>query len=346
METNDPKLTVLVLIQAIDETDPLMGFFVGWLKRFASHAHHVIACGLRVSTPVPQIASNIEICALRNSGSRSRFDVIKNLLLITWRRRNDYDVVFVRGDTIYVFLMGWLWKMLGKKVVLWYAHHVHNFYLKASSFFIDEAITSVPEGYPHHRPKPHIVGQSIDEEKFVYSANHEGCRIVVFGRVMPSKYILEIIQEFSQIHYTEKQLDIIGPPSHQSYSEQVKHQISLVPGVSWDIKGVAYNDVPKVLARYNILVNANVGSLDKCIVESMMLGVIPVAASGGYARCLPADLRWLHARNQEERIIAIEKLLGMSTEARDQIAQQLRKIAIQEHSLNHQVQKIAHILNI
>lgn len=335
-----------MLIQALDEADPLMGFFVAWLKRFALHSTFVLACGLRVSSPAPSIAPNVEVVALRKTGSVSKIEVIRNLFFIAWNRRRDYDVVYIRGDAQYAAIAGWLWKLMGKKVVLWYAHHVSNYYLSFASFFLDAAITSVPEGYPYFRPKPMIVGQSIDESVFPFSAHQDGCRIVVFGRVMPSKYIHEIINDFKSIDYQDKSLEIVGPPSHEEYSKQIQKQIALTPGTHWSMKGVAYRDVPSILSQYNILMNANVGSLDKCIVESMMVGVIPIAASGGYARCLPEHLLWLHAATNKERQAALIKILSLSSDERRVLALQLRDFAIREHSLNQQINKIAKILTI
>jgi glycosyltransferase involved in cell wall biosynthesis len=107
---------LLVVAQAVDGDDALFGFFVTWLREAAATFSSVTVLALRVGRF--DLPANVSVIPLRSSGSRSKFAVIRTLWSVSWRMRHTYDAVFIRGDAIYVVLGAWLWRMLGKSVML------------------------------------------------------------------------------------------------------------------------------------------------------------------------------------------------------------------------------------
>ena len=115
------------------------------------------------------------------------------------------------------------------------------------------------------------------------------------------------------------------------------------PLIKWQ-DGVSYDQVPTVMASFDVMINACVGSLDKVILEAMMSGLVVIASTPGMIEWLPNELHWLYAATLDEITLAVKRVLAMSAQDRWALGQELRCLAIEHHSLRNQVAKIVSLL--
>jgi len=342
-----PSSSLLVVIQAVDLDDPLMGFFHGWLEVASTQFSHLTVLALRVGRHA--LPSNVHIIALRPAGSRSRFQVIRTLLLESWRKRDQYQAVFVRGDAYYVILASWLWRLLSKRIVFWYAHYTVSVWALIASAFAHVTTASVKASYNHPWVHPVFIGQNIDHHRFVLRercrSSQDPWRCLVFGRVMPSKRIEEVIETFVETEALHGALlTIVGPQPDPIYKAALMKLTQDHPSIQWGSESVSYDHVPELLSQYDILLNAYQGSLDKAIVESTMSGMIPIAATDGMQEWLPQTYRWLMAKTIVERRMALERVMHLSEEEYVDLQKSLREAAVNAHSMEQQIERLKHLL--
>jgi len=69
----------------------------------------------------------------KESGARGRLSYLMRFWGILWSERHDYDAVFVYLTPLYALAGSVIWKITGKKVVLWYNHTHNDWVLRAAS---------------------------------------------------------------------------------------------------------------------------------------------------------------------------------------------------------------------
>lgn len=336
-------MRLLICVQAVDIDDRLMGFFVEWLESAARVFTQIDVLALRVGRHA--LPANVRVHALRaDQTKKTKFEVLKNLFSISWQLRGEYDAVYVRGDAIYAILLAWFWRLLKKPVVLWYAHYKANRLIPWANRFANRIVTSVPEAcaYPGVTPLP--IGQAIDETRFSAEVRtvQEPARLLVFGRVQRIKGVKDIVQEFIRegAYGGKASLHIVGPILEQDYADEILALMEGRSDITWNTKGIPYDEIPQMLAGQDILVNAYPGSLDKAIIEAMMSGIIPVVATKGLCHSLPAEWRWMVAETSEERVRAVRKILSLAPEERARYAVRVREIAVRDHSMSKQIERL------
>lgn len=329
---------MLVVAQAVDADDALFGFFVSWLAEAAKKFGGITVLALRVGRH--DLPSNVKVIPLRPRGSRSRFAVVWNLLASSWRLRDRYTGVYVRGDVQYVVLAGWLWRLLGKRVILFYAHYTSRTpWLRPATWFCNEVVTSVRSANALASALP--IGQAVDAERFGKMRGHASVQGsgLIFGRVSPVKrvpWILEGIEKVSP--ETAKRISVVGRTTDADEAARLSTVIERL-GATWEDRDVRNEDAPALYHTYDVYLNATPGSLDKTIVEAMMSGLVVVASTDGYGEMLPPDLAWLNPSDAEFGESAV-RAMGLSVAERHSISHTLREIAMDRHSQYGQIAKL------
>lgn len=334
---------ILVCVEAVDAADPLMGYFTPWLRALAQQAR-VTAFALRVSDPPPALAPDAVVVPLRPRASGSRAAVVRTLLVESWKRRNTYDAVFVRGYPEYVVLAGWLWRLLGKRVVLFYAHYRSDLrWLRPASWFADAVLTSVPGACALPQAVP--IGQGVDASRFPAPHVHVAgeTRLLMLGRVSPVKRVDWAVAQLAAADPgAAHRLTVFGKETDAGAAAALGAACT-ASGAAWERRDVSPADVPGILARHDVFLNATPGSLDKTIVEAMLAGLVVVASSPGYGACLPDELAWLHPADAGFGAAAA-RAAGLAPEARAAIGMRLRAIARERHSQEHQMRTVLRLL--
>lgn len=338
-------MRLLICIQAVDLDDPLMGFFHRWLEEAAKQFSLITVLALRVGRY--DLPANVRIIPLRPAGSHSRFAVIQTLIKQAWIRRHDYDAVFVRGDPQYIILATWLWRLLGKRIVFWYAHWKVRASAVWASRLANITVTSVKTAFDHPSVKAIPIGQNVDHRRFVArtAPTASPVRCLAFGSVRPIKRIDLAIKAFLEADGENlgSTLAIVGPRTDKTYEETLKALAQGHPSIQWG-EAVAYDQVPALLADYDLTINACPGSLDKVIIEAMMSGQIVIASTDGILGWLPERLHWLYAPELDDLIKAVRRALALTPQERFVLGNELRALAIEQHSLEGQVRKLVILL--
>ncbi|MFZ2803653.1 MAG: glycosyltransferase [Patescibacteria group bacterium] len=335
------RRAIMVCVQAVDQTDPYMGYFVSWLEKAAESFSKIDVLALRVGTY--SLPPNVQVFPLRRTGSRSRLAVVWNLWRLSWNRRRNYSGVFVRGDAQYVVLAGWLWRALGKRVVLWYAHFQPNRYLDTACRIAQTTVTSVPEAFGSRACEAIPIGQGIDGQRFPANTGLRSLpyRVLVFGRVSEAKKIVELVRDFRTSATAEAlHLFIVGRPLKEDYGAAVRSEVVQTEGCTWIEEDVPFEHVPSLMASYDILCSSTSASLDKVILEGIFSGLLPIAATGAAVGLLPADLGWLHAPDSVSRIAAFQRVAQLSPPDLADCARRIRELVLEKHSIDSQLGRL------
>lgn len=291
-------MNFLILTQKVDRNDPILGFFHRWIEEFAKHCTTVvIVCLEEGEYNLPQ---NVRVLSLGKEkdadvrGLRRGYTQIKYLFLFykyIWREHKGYDAVFIHMNPIYVVLGGILWRVLGKKIGLWYAHRSVDLKLRIAEKLTHIIFTTAPESFCLKSKKTKMVGHGIDVDRFVCEKRKEvgvePITILHVGRITPIKNLDTLIEAAGMLRKEWQRrfrIILVGEPVVEGDMQYKKNLLSLAKerGVSDSIEwegGVPNTRIPAYYCRSDISVNlAPTGGVDKAVLESMAAG-IPVFVS-------------------------------------------------------------------
>lgn len=288
-------MNLLICTQKADKDDPVLGFFHKWIEEFAKNCEKVSVICLEEG--IHSFPSNVNVFSLgKIKGSQSNFSsrlkYTLNLFTYAWNLRKDYDAVFVHMNPVYVVEAGWLWKLLSKKIGLWYTHKQSDLKLRIAERFANVIFTAAKESFTLKSNKVRVVGHGIDVTAYSNAQRTkplgvEPISIATISRITPIKdpvTLIEaarILKEKWQKKFT---LTFIGSPVTKDdggYSERVHKLVNEygLNGVATFAGDVNTADIPKRIALMDVSVNLTpTGGLDKVVLESMAAGV-PVITS-------------------------------------------------------------------
>lgn len=333
-------MKLLLVTQTVDADDPVLGFFIGWIEEFAKHAERIEVICLKEGKH--ELPANVRVHSL---GKEHPPRFARRLLYalrfkrLAWRLRHDYDAVFVHMNPEYIVLAGPLWRLLGKRVGLWYVHRSVNLKLRIASLFAQDIFTASPEGFGLKTSKLHVVGHGINTAAFATPVRpfHEPLRIVSVGRITPIKNLDTLIKAVALLRDKgiNATVTLIGAPVYPSdtvYLESLK-QLAEEQGVSGQITftgSVPYAQMPRVYSEQDIAVNAApTGGMDKAVLEAMACGMPTLVSNEAFAALFgPERSRLLFKQNDPQDLAAkIEALCrrddipALQQWARNQIVQ-------------------------
>ncbi|HLD63513.1 MAG TPA: hypothetical protein VI913_01320, partial [Candidatus Peribacteraceae bacterium] len=113
-------MRLLIVTQAIDLNDPVLGFFHRWVEEFAKHCDHVHVIAQREG--VHLLAGKVTVHSLGKEKRVSKLGQIFRFWKLIWTLRDKYDVVFVHMIPWWMVLGAPMWMFLRKRRYLWYEH--------------------------------------------------------------------------------------------------------------------------------------------------------------------------------------------------------------------------------
>ncbi len=156
-------MRLLILTQIVDLNDDVLGFMHDWIAGFAKNCQQVtVICLKRGEYKLP---ANVKVLSLGKETGKSRIKYFFNFYKYIWCERKNYDTVFVHMNYEYVNLGGFFWRLLGKKIGLWYAHGYAPLGLKTAAKLVDIIFTSTKSGCRIDSNKINVIGQGIDTDK-------------------------------------------------------------------------------------------------------------------------------------------------------------------------------------
>jgi glycosyltransferase involved in cell wall biosynthesis len=203
-------------------------------------------------------------------------------------------VVFSHMTEVQTFLTVIICKVLRIKHLLWYAHKSASPYLAFSYPFLDAVITSTSGSCPIRGKKVIPIGQAVDTEMF-QSSNREPDfppkSWYHVGRIDPSKNIEAIIEALKSFRKENPtiSLNFYGTASSEAtsqYMESIRTRFGSTDYVEWvHFHGpIKHSQLVDISMRHDGFIHAFWGSLDKALVEAIMLKRIVVSSNPEYLR--------------------------------------------------------------
>ena len=274
----------------MDTEHPILGFFHAWVLELSKQCESVhVICLQEGKHSLPP---HVTVHSLGKESGKGRYTYLARFFYLIWSLRHQYDNVFVHMNQIYVILGAPVWRVLGKKIGLWYAHGTVSPSLKLATHLTNYIFTSTPEGFRINTPKRIIVGQGIDTSLFTpaQKLTTDIKRLVTVGRISPSKNIDTLLRACAILRDagTRFHLRIVGvatTPAEKQYETEVRQlasQLKLEDSIEWT-GAVSNRALPPVLQQSDIFIHDGAtNSLDKTLLEAALCGCIVVSSNPAY----------------------------------------------------------------
>lgn len=320
-------MKLLIITQVVDKNHAILGFFHRWIEEFSDHYEKVSVICLEEG--VHDLPDNVEVYSLGKDARKSKIGYLLNFYKYIWSLRKGYDDVFVHMNQIYVLLGSFLWRLLGKRVGLWYAHGAVSMSLKVAVHFVDKVFTSTDQGLTVVTNKKTIVGQGIDLEVFYPregSENHV-LNLVTVGRVSESKNIDTLLRSCEillnqGVNFTFK---VVGPEDAR-YLEKMKelvNELNINNHVEW-VGSVSQENLPDILNTADVFIHdGSTNSLDKALLEAVLCNCVVISSNPAYKALYPNRESKLLFEPKDYQALS-ELIIGVGT-----LSQSKRKIIMQ-----------------
>lgn len=287
-------MKLLICTQTVDDGDSDLGFFVRWIEEFAKHCGKVTVICLREGKH--ELQNKVRIIKL---GKTSRIVQTWRLWRASVSYRSEYDAVFVHMNPEYIVAAGLLWRLMNKRIALWYTHKSVNLKLRIAVFLADIVFTASKESFRLNMKKLRVMGHGIDTGFFTPNASIvRGDWALSVGRLMRSKRHDLAIRIASQ---EEKELRIAGEgPELQSLK-------SLASELGARVRFLGALTKSQLREEYrragSLLHTSETGSLDKVVLEAIACG-LPIRTNDLALKYLEnADSAYVREHHSLERLI-------------------------------------------
>ena len=270
-------MKLLIITQAVDKNNPVLGFFHRWIEEFSKNFESIVVICLEKGEY--DLPSNVKVFSLGKEKGASKIKYLFNFYKHIWQEHKNYDAVFVHMNQEYV-LLGWkTWWLLGKKIYMWRNHGIGNWLTDLSALFCKKVFCTSGFSYTAKYKKTVIVPVGIDTDFFkpVEGILRKPHSILFLSRMAPVKkpdVLLEVLKILKEngVDFTAS---FYGDPSskdleyYQSLKDKTK-SYGLSSCVSFYF-GVSNDKTPAIYSAHDIFVNlSSSGMYDKTIFEAMM----------------------------------------------------------------------------
>jgi glycosyltransferase involved in cell wall biosynthesis len=283
-------MKLLIITQKVDINDDVLGFFHRWIEEFAKHCEKVtVICLQKGEYNLP---GNAEVFSLGKEDKRSRAAYLFNFYSLIWKKRKEYDVVFVHMNPEYVVLGGLVWKLLKKKIALWYTHKSVTLRLRIAEKFADKIFTASKESFRLPSDKVEIVGHGIDIDFFMPDQNTpRGNHWLSVGRLTASKrHDLAIRAAYE----AGVPLRIAGEGPERENLKKLADELGADVALLGPLTQVRLRDEYRRAAK--LVHRSETGSLDKVVLEAAACGC-PVDTTDPALAQLPFSPEYVRDRH-------------------------------------------------
>ncbi len=351
---------LLIVTQAVDVHDPILGFFHTWIVEFSKNTDALTVLCLREGDH--SLPRNVKVFSLGKKHTheasileRLRYAARFFRYIIAFR--NEYDSVLVHMNPEYIVLGGLLWRSMGKNIVLWYTHRQVNFKLRVATLFAHSILTAAKESFRLNTNKVHPIGHGIDVATFkeVFDANKvikEPVNIISVGRISPIKNLdtlIEAVQEIVTSGISVK-LYLIGAPAVSSdtkYLDMLQKMANIpeLKNVVHFVGAVQPGEMSSWYGNGDILVNLTpTGGIDKAVLEAMASGVVPLTSNQAFALFFGKykDALLFRERDVKSLVVAIRNII--TSQHVSDIRTYLQTVVVKNGSVEGVVRKIGEYL--
>jgi len=341
------SMKLLFITQKVDINDDLLGVYHDWIAKLAEKVEKInVICLFKGEYHLP---SNVAVYSLGKEEGGSRPKYLKNFFRHIWELRRDYDSVFVHMNKEYILLGGLFWRLLGKKIVFWYAHYLINWQLRLAVLLSQKVVTSTKLACAIRSKKLEVIGQGVDTDYFRnlnYEKDHDKINLLFLGRISPVKNLETLIEALALFKQKRDDifLNIVGAPTEKDgkYYEEMKNLISRL-NLEGSIKfwgKVGHRETFKFYNQNDIYINLTpTGSFDKTILEAMACECLAVVCNKAFQNEIPPD--FIFGENRANDLARkLEKIVKLPLAERSQIAKRMRQFIVEKHSIMNLVSNL------
>ncbi len=332
-------MRLLVVTQAVDRHDPVLGFFHDWLAAFGRKTSGVEAIAQRVGAHLLP-ADSVRVHSLHKEHGRTRAFQVVRFWILAWRLRARYDAVFVHMTPVWAVLGGPLWMLLGKPVYLWYEARGGGWALRVGMWFARKVFSASARGMPMKTGKSVIVGHGIDTQLFAPDGRVRDPEVVLtVGRVTRSKRLPLIISCFAALP-PRTLLRVVGGPITED-DHRLLDELKADLEKRNLLARVEFGPLPQtglvpLLRGAGLFLHASETALDKALLEAMACGC-PVLSCAAVAQgFLPEAC----VATPETFTARAQALLVLSAPEREALGEQLHVVVARDHGLPRLVDRL------
>ncbi len=343
-------MKVLIITQIVDTEDTFLSFFHSWIKEFSKNfSKTTVICLKKGKYDLP----NIDVLSLGKEEAPSRYLYLIKLIKYAWNRRDDYDAVFVHMNQEYVLVLGWIWKILGKRIYMWRNHHIGNGLTDLAAAFCNKVFCTSKYSYTAKYKKTVFMPVGIDTD--VFKRNPDIIRkensILYIGRISPVKKVMELVKIFRNIrdkgfNFTATICGDSIPADHEYLKDLKKYVIenNLSDRVNF-VRGIPHSETVKMFNEHEICVNlSHSGMFDKTIFESMACEGIAISCNLN----LKGEISDNYIYQYDNYMDLDSKIIGVLESIDSEkvnAGKKLREYAVEKHSLSYLGKKLAEEMN-
>ena len=329
-------MKLLVITQAVDYDDPYVGFFHGWLVALSQKFESLEVICLKEGKHT--LPSTVHVHSLgKEKKKESPLTYALRFLSRARKLHNSYDCVFVHMNPEYIVLAGLFWRLLGKKIYLWYNHPKGGVRLTLAMFFADKVFYTSPFAASSHSKKSVRMPAGIDTNIFS-PQNVERAKNSIYlqGRVAPSKRVTVACEAVNLLveRGIPATLTIVGPEDVE-YATQLRSRYkSLIEkGIITFLGPKPNKDTPALYSAHAVALNlASGGHYDKTVLEAAATGTPVIVAGQAFEGIVPKE--WAGIDTSEKLVETLMRFFALSKDEQDALGYQERKMAVEQESLS------------
>lgn len=334
-------MKLLIVTQAVDADDPILGFFCRWIEEFATRVERVEVICLREGKHA--LPANVRVHSLGKERGRPVLGAAAyalRFIALAWRLRRDYDAVFVHMNQEYVLIAGWLWKIMGRHVYLWRNHYAGSWLTDIAAAFCTKIFCTSKYSYTARYAKVALMPVGVDTSRFAHDSRVTRVphSILFLARIAPAKRPEILLGALAMLNGRGVRFTatFVGSPlpEHESYYADLIAQadtLGLRTMVSFKT-GVPNSETPKLYQSHEIFVNTSPsGMLDKTLFEAGACGAIPLAMSDDWATVAGTDLSFAGETELSERL---ERFICADVVAKKARIKKIQNNAVEQNALS------------
>lgn len=344
-------MKILIITQKVDREDTVLGYFHGWILEFSRRYERVIV--ICSEEGVHDLPSNVHVFPLRKAESGSSNLACTFLFLsLIWRKRYDYDHVFIHMRVEYGALGGVLWRMLGKKIGLWYTRWSTTLSFQLAEKFAHVVFLPLGHSFLIHSNKRKIVSRGIDVGKFrcENEKSPDILHILSVGSITRAKNCDILVRAGGilkeNLGESIKIIFVGGPVTKDDEAylaelKQLTRGLSLEGNIEF-VGNVPHYKIPRYYCSATFTVNmTNVGKINDVVIESMA-SKTPVFTSNEALRAYFKDFANDFIFKERDEYDLSEKILKLHRKVdRNSIGLFLEQQARKNFSIERLVEQIA-----
>lgn len=329
-------MKLLIVTQVVDEEDPILGFFIAWIRKFSEHTERIDVICMRKGKYI--LPENVYVYSLGKENGAGKITRLIRYLSLLYSLRKEHTHVFAHMSPEYV-LTGWpIWFAFGKKVALWYNHSQKSVRLSLAAYLVDAVFYTSPYAASARFSNSRQMPAGIDTDLFCSAHVSKNPLSVYFqGRVAPAKRVGEMCEAIQKLRTEgiQAEFDIVGP-ENASYGEELRRKYrGLVNDGSLNFLGPKKPlETPVLYSKARVSVNLTApGNYDKTVLESMACETPVIVSSPAFADLIPKE--WIVPEHDASAFAEkIKDMFALSESEYYRLGVLLREVVVKKQSLS------------